>query len=132
MSEKRFTLTDWHEVKDNGNIMTVDEVVGKLNEQQATITAQKKGLDEYMDNIIALSKDNEQLQTKIKRQDVTIQTLTENIEKLSDDSKMLELLHKCQEKNEKLRQEIERLQKIIDLTQYQLKVQDRILKEVGE
>lgn len=28
--------------------------------------------------------------------------------------------------------EIERLQKIIDLTQYQLKVQDRILKEVGE
>ena len=37
MSEKRFTLTDWHEVKDNGNIMTVDEVVGKLNEQQATI-----------------------------------------------------------------------------------------------
>ena len=28
--------------------------------------------------------------------------------------------------------EIERLQKIIDLTRYQLKVQDRILKEVGE
>ena len=28
--------------------------------------------------------------------------------------------------------EIERLQKIIDLTSYQLKVQDRILKEVGE
>lgn len=63
MSEKRFTLTAWHEVKDNGKIMTVDEVVGKLNEQQA---------------------------------------------------------------------EIERLQKIIDLTNYQLKVQDRILKEVGE
>ena len=63
MSEKRFTLTDWHEVKDNGKIMTVNEVVGKLNEQQA---------------------------------------------------------------------EIERLQKIIDLTSYQLKVQDRILKEVGE
>ena len=63
MSEKRFTLTDWHEVKDNGKIMTVDEVISKLNEQQA---------------------------------------------------------------------EIERLQKIIDLTSYQLKVQDRILKEVGE
>ena len=31
MSEKRFTLTAWHEVKDNGKIMTVDEVVGKLN-----------------------------------------------------------------------------------------------------
>ena len=31
MSE-RFTLTDWHEVKDNGKIMTVDEVVSKLNE----------------------------------------------------------------------------------------------------
>ena len=59
MSEKRFTLTDWHEVKDNGKIMTVDEVVGKLNEQQA---------------------------------------------------------------------EIERLQKVIDLTNYQLKVQDRIIQ----
>ena len=63
MTEKRFTLTDWHEVKDNGKIMTVNEVINMLNEQQA---------------------------------------------------------------------EIERLQKIIDLTQYQLKVQDRILKEVGE
>lgn len=38
MSEKRFTLTDWHEVKDNGKIMTVDEVVGKLNEQQDIIS----------------------------------------------------------------------------------------------
>ena len=63
MTEKRFTLTDWHEVKDNGKIMTVNEVIDTLNNQQA---------------------------------------------------------------------EIERLQKIIDLTQYQLKVQDRILKEVGE
>ena len=63
MSEKRFTLTDWHEVKKDGKIMTVNEVIDTLNNQQA---------------------------------------------------------------------EIERLQKIIDLTQYQLKVQDRILKEVGE
>ena len=63
MNEKRFTLTDWHEVKDKGKIMTVNEVINMLNEQQA---------------------------------------------------------------------EIERLQKIIDLTHYQLKVQDRILKEVGE
>ena len=34
--------------------------------------------------------------------------------------------------NKRLQEEIERLQKIIDLTSYQLKVQDRILKEVGE
>ena len=50
MSEKRFTLTDWHEVKDNGNIMTVDEVVGKLNEQQATINHLKHELGEYKEN----------------------------------------------------------------------------------
>ena len=31
MSEKRFTLTDWHEVKDNGRIMTVDEVIDMMN-----------------------------------------------------------------------------------------------------
>ena len=34
---KRFTLTDWHEVKDNGKIMTVDEVINMLNDQQDTI-----------------------------------------------------------------------------------------------
>ena len=50
MSEKRFTLTDWHEVKDNGKIMTVDEVVGKLNEQQATINHLKQELEEYKEN----------------------------------------------------------------------------------
>ena len=49
MSEKRFTLTDWHEVKDNGKIMTVDEVVGKLNEQQATIKRLQKHLDYEME-----------------------------------------------------------------------------------
>lgn len=36
-----------------------------MNEQQATITAQKKGLDEYMDNIIALSKENEKLRKEL-------------------------------------------------------------------
>lgn len=45
MSEKQFTLTDWHEVKDNEKIMTVDEVVGKLNEQQDTINQQQFQLD---------------------------------------------------------------------------------------
>ena len=38
MTEKRFTLTDWHEVKDNGKIMTVDEVINMLNEQQDQIS----------------------------------------------------------------------------------------------
>ncbi|MBP5423007.1 MAG: hypothetical protein J6Y78_11255 [Paludibacteraceae bacterium] len=32
MSEKRFTLTDWHEVKEDGKIMTVDEVIKTLND----------------------------------------------------------------------------------------------------
>ena len=38
MTEKRFTLTAWHEVKDNGKIMTVDEVINMLNEQQDQIS----------------------------------------------------------------------------------------------
>ena len=45
MGEKRFTLTDWHEVKDNGKIMTVDEVVGVLN---------------------SLYEENEQLRTRLE------------------------------------------------------------------
>ena len=26
----RFELTSWHEVKDNGKVMTVDEVIGEI------------------------------------------------------------------------------------------------------
>ena len=44
----------------------------------------------------------------------------------------IDILMKQQDTINKQQAEIERLQKIIDLTQYQLKVQDRILKEVGE
>lgn len=45
---------------------------------------------------------------------------------------LINLLMDQQDTINKQQAEIERLQKIIDLTQYQLKVQDRILKEVGE
>lgn len=44
----------------------------------------------------------------------------------------IDILMEQQDTINKQQAEIERLQKIIDLTQYQLKVQDRILKEVGE
>ena len=69
MSEKRFTF--YYErgnevvIEDNGKRLSNKKVVDLLNEQQATITAQKKGLDEYMDNIIALSKENEQLKQEV-------------------------------------------------------------------
>ena len=42
MTKKRFELTDWHEVKDNGNIMKVQEVVDKLNEQDEKIELLQK------------------------------------------------------------------------------------------
>lgn len=45
---------------------------------------------------------------------------------------LIDILMNQQDTINKQQAEIERLQKIIDLTQYQLKVQDRILKEVGE
>ena len=45
---------------------------------------------------------------------------------------LISILMDQQDTINKQQAEIERLQKIIDLTQYQLKVQDRILKEVGE
>ena len=45
---------------------------------------------------------------------------------------IIDILMDQQDTINKQQSEIERLQKIIDLTQYQLKVQDRILKEVGE
>lgn len=36
-SEKRFELTELHEVKDNGRILTVDEVIESLNNQNDEI-----------------------------------------------------------------------------------------------
>jgi len=69
------TFFVWDNEKDER--MCALEVTEKLNEQQATINKQEK---------------------LIKRKDITIATLTENIEKLGDDSKMLELLHKEQDK----------------------------------
>ena len=65
MSEKRFTLTDWHEVKDNGKIMTVDEVVGKLNEQQATINEYKENWDDMVELATKTSLRNIQLDEQI-------------------------------------------------------------------
>lgn len=68
---------------------------------------------------------NEQQATICKLQDLCGESDTENA-KLRIENKRL------QEKNEQLRKQVGELQKIIDLTSYQLKVQDRILKEVGE
>ena len=64
MSEKQFTLTDWHEVKDNEKIMTVDEVVGKLNEQQSTIKQLQRiceTINSLYNKINHLKEENEQL-----------------------------------------------------------------------
>ena len=71
MSEKRFRVRFEQEdgkgeiVNEKGVELTAREVVDLLNKQQATIIAQKKGLDEYMDNIVALSKENEQLKQEV-------------------------------------------------------------------
>jgi len=54
------------------------------------------------------------LNETVRRKDITIQILTENIEKLSDDSEMLKVLHKEQEKNEQLRQTTNEQKEAID------------------
>ena len=86
MSEKRFTLNMMKkpsEIEMDGKMISKYDVVRLLNEQQATITAQKKGLDEYMDNIIALSKENEQLKERLydfeKRKIIEESEIDENV-----------------------------------------------------
>lgn len=49
-----------------------------------------------------LNDENEKRGILLKRQNVTIQALTENIEKLSDNNRMLKLLHECQDRNKEL------------------------------
>lgn len=73
MSEKQFTLTDWHEVKDNGKIMTVDEVVGKLNEQQADLNYLARFIGEFKVEEFRLKLRNlRMLENKIDEQQATI------------------------------------------------------------
>ncbi len=45
---------------------------------------------------------------------------------------LFDKINELEKENERLQQEVGRLQKIVDLTQYKLKVQDRILTELGE
>lgn len=69
----------------------------------------------------------------LMEQQATINKLKSDIEETEISIKLFEDDIATKDKKiEEQQAEIERLQKIIDLTQYQLKVQDRILKEVGE
>lgn len=67
MNEKRFTLTDWHEVKDNGNIMTVDEVVNKLNELNEKNNCLCSNFDILVSDMANMSKRNVELWEKIAK-----------------------------------------------------------------
>jgi len=66
----------------------------------------------------------------LMKQQATINKLNDELE-LTANTKLYSR-RELERKVDEQQAEIERLQKIIDLTQYQLKVQDRILKEVGE
>ena len=65
MVEKRFTLTDWHEVKKNGEVMTVNEVVDCLNEQQLHLIKSSYELCKKQIEIDRLKLKINELQQKI-------------------------------------------------------------------
>ena len=146
MSEKRFVV-DYEvgvlDTKTNEIIcdtVNAEKVVDLLNEQEETI--EELHISDNMGWKRAEHFEKE-LKTKkiyIKRLEYKVQKFKEmNNEQQATISQLQDLCGESDGENAKLRienkrlqEEIERLQKIIDLTQYQLKVQDRILKEVGE
>ena len=101
MSEKRFTLTDWHEVKDNGKIMKVQEVVACLNEQQATISYLEEAnprlqeqlgetlalVDEQQATIKQLKEENEQLRQELQKKQEEERLYANEIVKLNKEAK---------------------------------------------
>ena len=87
MSEKRFTLTDWHEVKDNGNIMTVDEVVGKLNEQQATIRKLQDLCGESDYENVKLRQEIKELKAQLREKEEDERLYANEIVKLNKEAK---------------------------------------------
>lgn len=65
MNDKLFTLTDWHEVKKDGKIMTVNEVIDCLNEQQLHLIKSSYELCKKQIEIDRLKLKVNELQQKI-------------------------------------------------------------------
>ncbi len=65
MSDKIFTLTDWHEVKKDGKILTVNEVIDCLNEQQLQLIKSSYELCKKQIEIDRLKLKINELQQKI-------------------------------------------------------------------
>ena len=117
MSEKRFRVNDlvkyvysdigeYVDEKYTDTPLRNDEVCKILNEQQAIIDEQKIAIDEMITDYKKLEKENEWLRQFInKGRRLSVKELMDNIN------------------------ENEKLKKVIDLMEYQMKVQDRIIKE---
>ena len=123
MSEKRFEVLFYGDVincvrDETGKEYNLQELISILMEQQSTITKLEQICETKMQEIEDIKYSLKEIVYKY-RKEVQFKADTD------PNQAVKEVLSEQQA-------EIERLQKIIDLTQYQLKVQDRILKEVGE
>lgn len=123
MMSKRFEVLFYGDVincvrDETGNEYNLHELIDILMEQQATITKLEQICETKMQEIEDIKYGLKEIAYKY-RKEVQFKADTD------PNQAVKEVLDRQQA-------EIERLQKIIDLTHYQLKVQDRILKEVGE
>ena len=123
LMSKRFEVLFYGDVincvrDETGKEYNLHELIDILMEQQATITKIEQICETKMQEIEDIKYGLKEIAYKY-RKEVQFKADTD------PNQAVKEVLSKQQA-------EIERLQKIIDLTHYQLKVQDRILKEVGE
>lgn len=111
MVSERYVVYDMHE--DEGEYALCDD--GE-NGEVLIESAYEGRLERLCDKLNYYEK-------KIHRQGIIIESLSENIGKLSEDNCLLELLHNEQEVNEQLREDIKVLSKI-------RRSQDRIIWEM--
>ena len=123
MSKKQFEVIFYGDVincvrDETGKEYNLQELISILMEQQSTITKLEQICETKMQEIEDIKYSLKEIAYKY-RKEVQFKADTDPNQAVK-------------EVFDEQQAEIERLQKIIDLTQYQLKVQDRILKEVGE
>lgn len=152
MSEKRLKLSDYTETNERRTVFKINivdfiddlirerlEKVKNMSEKRFTIKPQDDYwavVDNYNDDKVCIING---IHTEIEaiwlcdfmnEQQSTISSLQTELE-LTANTKLFSR-KELERKVEEQQAEIERLQKIIDLTHYQLKVQDRIIQKMEE
>ena len=114
-------IIEWNKHSDNVEYFDLESLIDILNLKEMRLeSCQKGGKEEYerrvklIQECNKLAEENKQLQNTVRRQDITIQTLTLNLEKVVKETEIVQMLQNEQKKVEMLEEENEQLKNELD------------------